>query len=141
VPPGPVPPGPVPPGPVPPGPVPPGPVPPGPVPPGPSPAKKMIGGCAGTQFGCCDDGITVANATKSNCHSVMPSCEISEGTLCPAFCNHSCTIKPNPKPNPKPSQKYECVKDGGGFRSCKQTPQGTHDSLSECVQLAKCYQN
>ena len=123
-------------------PVPPGPqpVPPGPqpVPPGPSPAKKMIGGCAGTEYGCCDDDITVANATKSNCHSVMPSCEISEGTLCPAFCNHSCTII---KPNPKPPQKYECVKDGGGFRSCKQTPQGTHDSLSECVKLAKCYEN
>jgi hypothetical protein len=29
----------------------------------------------------------------------------------------------------------------GASRSCKQTPQGTYDSLGECVQLAKCYQN
>jgi hypothetical protein len=60
------------PGPTPPGPVPPGPVPPGPVPPTPSPAKKMIGGCAGTQFGCCDDGITPkVDGYGTNCHSVM----------------------------------------------------------------------
>jgi hypothetical protein len=96
-----------------------------------------VGKCATTQFGCCPDNVTAANANRSNCYSVMPTCEISEGTACPDFCNHSCTIKPTKSP-----KKYECVSGyDGGSRSCKQTPQGTYDSLGECVQLAKCYQN
>ena len=69
------------------------PVPPGPqpVPPGPdpSPSRKNIGGCAGTEFGCCDDGTTSrTNKYGSNCHSVMPipgpvgGCSVSEFGCC-----------------------------------------------------------
>ena len=46
---------------------------PGPQPgPDPSPSRKNIGGCKGTEFGCCSDGVTPKNKFGSNCHSIMP---------------------------------------------------------------------
>ena len=29
--------------------------------------KKLIGGCKGTRYGCCDDGKTACNSDCSNC--------------------------------------------------------------------------
>ncbi len=48
--------------------------------PGPTPAPIPIGGCGGTRYGCCNDGKTPANATKSNCHSVIQKWDCVLGT-------------------------------------------------------------
>ena len=31
------------------------------------PEGPVLGGCSGTQYGCCPDGVTSSNATGSNC--------------------------------------------------------------------------
>ena len=34
----------------------------------PRPTKQVIGGCKGTQFGCCPNGRTACNRNCSNCY-------------------------------------------------------------------------
>ena len=36
--------------------------------PSPPPTKKVIGGCKGTQYGCCPDGKTACDRTCTNCY-------------------------------------------------------------------------
>ena len=69
---------------------------------------NIVGGCAGTQYGCCYDGTTA----KVDYH----------GSNCPH--------KPRPKPEPKPPHKkniggcageqYGCCEDGVSTRPCPQ---------------------
>jgi hypothetical protein len=69
---------------------------------------NIVGGCAGTQYGCCYDGTTA----KVDYH----------GSNCPH--------KPRPKPDPKPHHKkniggcagdqYGCCEDGVSTRPCPQ---------------------
>jgi len=70
---------------------------------------NIVGGCAGTQYGCCYDGTTV----KVDYH----------GSNCPH--------KPQPKPEPKPphhkkniggcaGEQYGCCEDGVSTRPCPQ---------------------
>jgi len=43
-----------------------------------------IGGCAGTRFGCCPDGITARNISGSNCLKSTPdSCAKTRFGCCP----------------------------------------------------------
>jgi hypothetical protein len=47
---------------------------------------KTIGGCAGTQYGCCPDKVTARNADGSNCPIPSPtptSCSVSTYGCCP----------------------------------------------------------
>jgi len=39
----------------------------------PDPRRRRVGGCAGTEFGCCPDGIIASNNHGSNCHGLGPS--------------------------------------------------------------------
>jgi hypothetical protein len=75
--------------------------------------------------------------TNGTCTSGS-SCKIDDVTCFPTSdsCADGC-LPPSPI-----SQKYECVLGyDGASRSCKQTPQGTYDTLGDCVKMAKCYQN
>jgi len=72
---------------------------------------------------------------------VMKKCKVDPKKNCYASmrdCNNNCK-----KSKPEPvRQKYECVIGyEGGSKSCKQTPTGTYDSLSDCMQKEKCYRN
>jgi hypothetical protein len=73
----------------------------------------IIGGCAGTRYGCCYDGITAKVDHR--------------GSNCP----HKPRPKPDPKPHPEPQphhhkkniggcagQQYECCEDGVSTRPC-----------------------
>ena len=83
---------------------------------------NIVGGCAGTQYGCCYDGTTA----KVDYH----------GSNCPH--------KPRPKPEPKPPHhkkdvggcagtQYGCCEDGVSTRPCPQgmTPMSSSTSSSE----------
>jgi hypothetical protein len=100
------------------------------------PTKKPLGGCEGTEFGCCDDGKTYRkDRDGTNCDQVMPSCVISEGSICPPFCKNSCTITPN-----KTQTRYSCLP--GMNASCQEDMNGLYKSLAECETKTKCsYQN
>ena len=39
----------------------------------PDPRRRRVGGCAGTEFGCCADGIIASNAHGSNCYGLGPN--------------------------------------------------------------------
>jgi hypothetical protein len=114
----------------------------------------MIGGCAVTEFGCCDDGTTSrANKYGSNCHSVMPTPSPSKkmigGCAVTEFgcCDDGTTSRTNKYGTnchyvmPVPKQ-WDCVLgESGASQSCKQTVNGPYDSLNDCIALAKCYKN
>ena len=173
---------------------------------------QEVGGCAGTEFGCCPDGMTASNIFGSNCYGpgptpqpgpqpapspnphhhhhahhypspspvppgpspspspnphphhhhhhhyppgpqpspVPPGPQPSPVPPGPHHHHHHhyppgpqpSPVPPGPQPGPSPGGKYECVIGyDGGSRSCKKTPQGTYDTLADCVTLAKCYQN
>ena len=79
-----------------------------------------VGGCAGTEFGCCPDGVTASNVFGSNCYGPGPG----------------------PGPQPQPSHQphhhhhhhhystigWNCGVDG----KCVQTPNGKYDDEMTC---------
>ena len=89
---------------------------------------NIVGGCAGTQYGCCYDGTTA----KVDYH----------GSNCP----HKPRPKPEPKPHPDPKpphhkkniggcagEQYGCCEDGVSTRSCPQgmVPMSSSTSSSD----------
>jgi hypothetical protein len=112
------------------------------------PIPGPVGGCSVSEFGCCDDGKTAANANKSNCHSVMPipgpvgGCSVSKFGCCDDGITPANANKSNCH-SVMPVRRWDCVLDdnNGASRSCKQTDNGPYTSLKDCVALAKCYQN
>jgi len=89
---------------------------------------NIVGGCAGTQYGCCYDGTTA----KVDYH----------GSNCP----HKPRPKPEPKPHPDPKpphhkkniggcagEQYGCCEDGVSTRPCPQgmTPMSSSTSSSD----------
>jgi hypothetical protein len=77
-----------------------------------------VGGCAGTEFGCCPDGVTASNMYGSNCFGPGPG--------------------PQPQPSPQPPHHHHhhhystigwnCGVDG----KCVQTPNGKYDDEMTC---------
>ena len=41
------------------------------------PSEPEVGGCAGTQYGCCPDGVTASNANGSNCQNEVGTIQYS----------------------------------------------------------------
>jgi hypothetical protein len=95
-----------------------------------------VGGCAGTEFGCCPDGITASNEHGSNCYGPGPSPDPQ-----PAPPHHhphghhyppSPSPGPGPGPGPSPSQtNYSCVLTHA-LKECKPDPTGEYDSMEKC---------
>lgn len=96
----------------------------------------IVGGCAGTRYGCCYDGITA----RADDH----------GSNCPHRRRHRPDPDPNPDPDPKPEPKphpepkpphkkgcageqYGCCEDGVSTRPCPQgmVPMPSSSSSSE----------
>jgi hypothetical protein len=81
-----------------------------------------VGGCAGTEFGCCPDGVTASNVFGSNCYGPGPSPQPG----------------PQPQPSPQPPHHHHhhhystigwnCGVDG----KCVQTPNGKYDDEMTC---------
>ena len=83
---------------------------------------NIVGGCAGTRYGCCYDGITAKMDDRGS----------------------NCPHKPGPKPHPEPHKKniggcageqYGCCEDGESTRPCPKgmvpVPNNTTTSSSE----------
>jgi len=76
---------------------------------------QNVGGCAGTEFGCCPDGVTASNRYGSNCYgphhhhhhtpTSTPSSNPSPSTspYHPHYHHHHHHYPPNPSPNPSSS--------------------------------------
>lgn len=73
----------------------------------------IVGGCAGTRYGCCYDGTTAKVDDR--------------GSNCPHKHRHKHDPKPDPKPHPEPKpphkkgcvgEQYGCCEDGTSTRPC-----------------------
>ena len=73
----------------------------------------IVGGCAGTRYGCCYDGTTAKVDDR--------------GSNCPHKHRHKHDPKPDPKPHPEPKpphkkgcvgEQYGCCEDGKSTRPC-----------------------
>ena len=103
-----------------------------------------VGGCAGTEFGCCPDAVTASNEYGSNCYGPSPS---SGPQPAPPHKNdhHGHYYPPTPGPSPSPmpdptlpptppapiKSRYSCVSIGG-MKGCKLDPTGNYDDISKC---------
>jgi hypothetical protein len=106
-----------------------------------------VGGCAGTEFGCCPDGVTASNVFGSNCYGSGPG----PGPQPPPPHHHhhhghhyppgpSPSPSPSPGPSPGPGQtNYSCTPMAAGRRpSCHKDPNGTYTSIADCEQDPNC---
>lgn len=87
---------------------------------------QAVGGCAGTEFGCCPDGVTASNKYGLNCYGISP--------------------QPSPEPSPQPSpdpdhhhhhhhhhQHYSTIGWNCGYDGkCVQSPNGKYDDEMTC---------
>jgi hypothetical protein len=95
-----------------------------------------VGGCAGTEFGCCPDGITASNMIGSNCHGPGPGPQPQPAPPHHHHHGHHYPPTPGPSPSPSPSPKpiqtnYSCVMTHS-FKECKPDPTGDYDSMKKC---------
>jgi hypothetical protein len=82
-----------------------------------------VGGCAGTEFGCCPDGVTASNERGSNCFGPGPGPQPS-----PPHHHHHHHYPPGPSPQPQPSMGWDCGYGG----NCVQTPNGKYNDETTC---------
>ena len=61
-----------------------------------------VGGCAGTEFGCCPDGVTASNMFGSNCYGPGPSPGPGPQPAPPHHHHHGHHYPPVPSPGPSP---------------------------------------
>ena len=93
-----------------------------------------VGGCAGTEFGCCPDGVTASNMFGSNCYGPGPGPQ-------PApphhhhHHHHGHHYPPGPSPSPVP-QKFSCMKKHG-LLTCLPDQSGDYSSRKECETQCK----
>jgi hypothetical protein len=113
-----------------------------------------VGGCAGTEFGCCPDGVTASNVFGSNCYGsgpgpgpqpAPPHHHHHHGHHYPPGPSPSPSPSPGPSPvppgpNPGPGQtNYSCTPMAAGRRpSCHKDPNGTYTSIADCEQDPNC---
>ena len=97
-----------------------------------------VGGCAGTEFGCCPDGITASNESGSNCYGPGPGPQPAP----PHHHHHGHHYPPGPSPGPSPSpsqSNYSCTPMATGMNpSCHPDPNGIYATIDECQQDPKC---
>ena len=103
-----------------------------------------VGGCAGTEFGCCPDGVTASNMFGSNCYGPGPGPQ-------PApphhhhHHHHGHHYPPGPSPSPVPPgpspspSNYSCTPMAPGKNpSCHPDMNGIYTSIAECEQDPNC---
>jgi hypothetical protein len=105
--------------------------------------QEEVGGCAGTEFGCCDDGVTASNQYGSNCYGPQPG---PGPQPAPPHHHHhhghhyppSPGPQPGPQPGPSPSQtNYSCTPIAPSNKpSCHPDMNGIYTSLTDCEK--KC---
>ena len=74
--------------------------------------KKPVGGCEGTEYGCCPDNTTAKNEDGSNCPEPVGGCISTQYGCCPdnttaknqdgSNCNQPQPPQPQPQPQPQP---------------------------------------
>jgi hypothetical protein len=91
-----------------------------------------VGGCAGTEFGCCPDGVTASNERGSNCYGPQPAP--------PHHPHHGHHYPPTPSPTPTPTKTtYSCTPINPGMKpSCHPDMNGIYESIAECEQDPQC---
>ena len=103
-----------------------------------------VGGCAGTEFGCCPDGVTASNVFGSNCYGPGPGPQPApEPSPQPSSHHHhhhhyppgpSPSPSPSPvppgpvPPQPQPSIGWNCGYGG----KCVQTQNGKYNDEATC---------
>ena len=108
-----------------------------------------VGGCAGTEFGCCPDGVTASNVFGSNCYGPGPSPQPSPSPSHSPHPHHhhhhhyppgpSPSPGPGPSPSPSGQTNYSCTPMAPGMRpSCHPDMNGIYTSIAECEQDPKC---
>ena len=103
-----------------------------------------VGGCAGTEFGCCPDGVTASNEHGSNCFGPGPQPDPGPQPAPPPHHHHGHHYPPSPSPSPGPtptptSANYSCTPMAPGMNpSCHPDMNGIYTSIAECEQDPKC---
>ena len=103
-----------------------------------------VGGCAGTEFGCCPDGVTASNMFGSNCYGPGPGPQPAP----PPHHHHhhhghhyppGPSPSPSPSPSPGPQTNYSCTPMAPGMNpSCHPDMNGPYTSIAQCEQDPRC---